>query len=141
MGSGRALCVRVVLFDLPRVSAGRPANALVRVGAKGCCKGPLGRIPSSGTLTKVCSLFFSSPHMPLSSSCLAASHRVRISYLTNIFCPPAITLSHCFLFSHNLSAIFNETAALEYFSSVVGLPYGFHNFFFGWVRSYPLKSL
>eukprot|EP01096_Ripella_sp_DP13-Kostka_P010370 TRINITY_DN4071_c0_g1_i1.p1 TRINITY_DN4071_c0_g1~~TRINITY_DN4071_c0_g1_i1.p1 ORF type:complete len:509 (-),score=167.09 TRINITY_DN4071_c0_g1_i1:77-1576(-) len=30
-------------------------------------------------------------------------------------------------------ASFNETAAVEWFKSVEGLPYGSHNFFFGWV--------
>jgi len=38
-------------------------------------------------------------------------------------------------------AIFNETAAIEWFKTVEGLPYGYHNFLFGWVdtpdKSYP----
>jgi hypothetical protein len=28
---------------------------------------------------------------------------------------------------------FNETAAIEFFNSTEGLPYGFHNFLFGWI--------
>jgi len=32
-----------------------------------------------------------------------------------------------------MSALYNETAAIEFFDSVVGLPYGFHNFLFGWL--------
>lgn len=38
-------------------------------------------------------------------------------------------------------AIFNETAVIEWFKTVEGLPYGYHNFLFGWVdtpdKSYP----
>lgn len=38
-------------------------------------------------------------------------------------------------------AIFNETAAYEWFKTVEGLPYGYHNFLFGWIdtpdKSYP----
>ena len=38
-------------------------------------------------------------------------------------------------------AIFNETAAIEWFKTVEGLPYGYHNFLFGWIdtpdKSYP----
>jgi hypothetical protein len=30
-------------------------------------------------------------------------------------------------------AIFNETAAIEFFYENEGLPYGFHNFLFGWI--------
>lgn len=30
-------------------------------------------------------------------------------------------------------AQFNETAAIEFFKSTEGLPYGYHNFLFGWV--------
>jgi hypothetical protein len=30
-------------------------------------------------------------------------------------------------------ARFNETAAVQFFKSVEGLPYGYHNYFFGWV--------
>ena len=30
-------------------------------------------------------------------------------------------------------AQFNETAAIEFFTSMEGLPYGFHNFLFGWI--------
>jgi hypothetical protein len=32
-----------------------------------------------------------------------------------------------------LSAAFNETAAIAFLDSVYGLPYGFHNFIFGWI--------
>jgi len=32
-----------------------------------------------------------------------------------------------------ISAQFNATAAAEFFSTVEGLPYGFHNFLFGWL--------
>lgn len=28
---------------------------------------------------------------------------------------------------------FNETAAVEYFKEVQGLPYGYHNFLYGWI--------
>lgn len=38
-------------------------------------------------------------------------------------------------------AIFNETAVIEWFKTVEGLPYGYHNFLFGWVdtanKSFP----
>lgn len=30
-------------------------------------------------------------------------------------------------------AMYNETAATEYFHKVQGLPYGFHNFIYGWI--------
>lgn len=30
-------------------------------------------------------------------------------------------------------AIFNETAAQEFYWSTAGLPYGYHNFLFGWI--------
>lgn len=30
-------------------------------------------------------------------------------------------------------AQFNETACIEFFNKTEGLPYGFHNFLFGWV--------
>lgn len=29
--------------------------------------------------------------------------------------------------------IFNKTAAAEFFKSVEGMPYGYHNFLFGWI--------
>lgn len=32
-----------------------------------------------------------------------------------------------------MRAKFNNTAAVEWFYSVEGNPYGFHNFFFGWI--------
>jgi len=32
-----------------------------------------------------------------------------------------------------ISAMYNETAAIEFFNTVIGLPYGFHNFLFGWL--------
>ena len=38
-------------------------------------------------------------------------------------------------------ANFNETAAVEFFHSTVGHPYGYHNFLFGWIdtptQNYP----
>jgi hypothetical protein len=30
-------------------------------------------------------------------------------------------------------AKFNETAAIEFFKMTEGLPYGYHNFLFGWI--------
>lgn len=30
-------------------------------------------------------------------------------------------------------AKYNETAAQEFFNNTVGLPYGYHNFLFGWL--------
>jgi len=30
-------------------------------------------------------------------------------------------------------AKFNETAAIEFFLEMEGLPYGYHNFLFGWI--------
>lgn len=35
--------------------------------------------------------------------------------------------------SHAARSKFNETAAIEFFNKTEGLPYGFHNFLFGWV--------
>jgi len=35
--------------------------------------------------------------------------------------------------SEEMRAKYNDTAALEYFSKVQGLPYGFHNFLYGWI--------
>lgn len=35
--------------------------------------------------------------------------------------------------SETKRAQFNETAAIEYFNKVEGLPYGFHNFLYGLV--------
>jgi hypothetical protein len=32
-----------------------------------------------------------------------------------------------------MRAIFNETAAWEFFAQTEGLPYGYHNFLFGWI--------
>lgn len=39
-----------------------------------------------------------------------------------------------FHLSKEMQAKWNQTAALEFWNSVKGLPYGYHNFFFGWVR-------
>lgn len=43
--------------------------------------------------------------------------------------------------SSEYQALFNETAAYEFFKTVEGLPYGYHNFLFGWIdtpdKSYP----
>jgi len=39
-----------------------------------------------------------------------------------------------------MRAKFNTTAAYEWFKSVEGLPYGYHNFIFGWVDT-PDKNL
>lgn len=35
--------------------------------------------------------------------------------------------------SDEMRAKFNETSAMEYFNKVQGLPYGYHNFLYGWV--------
>lgn len=35
--------------------------------------------------------------------------------------------------SHAARSKFNETAAIEFFNKTERLPYGFHNFLFGWV--------
>jgi len=32
-----------------------------------------------------------------------------------------------------LRAIYNETAVYEWFKTVEGTPYGYHNFLFGWI--------
>lgn len=51
-----------------------------------------------------------------------------------------LTLPSC-LYHQKKRKIFNETAAYEWFKTVEGLPYGYHNFLFGWVdttdKSYP----
>jgi hypothetical protein len=38
-------------------------------------------------------------------------------------------------------AKFNETAAQEFFFSTEGLPYGFHNFLFGWIDTENIAPL
>jgi hypothetical protein len=35
--------------------------------------------------------------------------------------------------SDEMRAKFNETAAIEWFYKVEGLPYGYHNFLYGWI--------
>jgi hypothetical protein len=35
--------------------------------------------------------------------------------------------------SPTYQALFNEQKAIEWFSTVEGLPYGFHNMLFGWI--------
>jgi len=37
-------------------------------------------------------------------------------------------------------AVFNETAAQEFFLKTEGLPYGYHNFLFGWIDT-PVDNL
>lgn len=35
--------------------------------------------------------------------------------------------------NNETSAKFNETAAVKFFNETEGLPYGYHNFLFGWI--------